>query len=403
MKKIVSFMLLLVLILPLSIGFELKAAEKPSLSWSDMTIGIGSYGCNEGGYYSKDETKYELYVEDSNKNATYTFTSSDKKIATVKKDKKDGTKAYITGVKAGKTTITVKQKLKGKTTTVGKCKITVKNATLKTSKQELKNFQVGDYYLNGSAVWIENFNPEAKYTFSSNKKGIKFSDGSREIPDFIEGMFYQDIKCSATKTGTYKITVKETYNKKTRTLGTFSVTVVAPTASKKATIYVGETVYISNRLLSNADSLYYFANNDKYEDIIELGLNEGEGLYVKGLKAGTAVLNYYYDDNGKEGKKIGSTTITVKPVEILDIDVQSTIEVTLDDYNSWIDYSIETNPTEACYYINAQPTITSSDKSIVDISSIESECFKFEAKKAGTAVITITIENVSKTIQVTIK
>ena len=46
MKKIVSFMLLLVLILPLSIGFELKAAEKPSLSWSDMTIGIGSYGCN---------------------------------------------------------------------------------------------------------------------------------------------------------------------------------------------------------------------------------------------------------------------------------------------------------------------------------------------------------------------
>lgn len=53
----------------------------------------------------------------------YTFTSGNKKIVKVKKS---GTKCYITGVKAGSTKITVKEKLNGKTKKVGTCKVIVK-------------------------------------------------------------------------------------------------------------------------------------------------------------------------------------------------------------------------------------------------------------------------------------
>ncbi len=226
MKKFMA-LLIAVLIFPLCITMEGTAEKKPSLNVKQMTIGIGSYGVDEYGYYAKDQ-KYYLSVRNSKKGATYTFTSKDKKIATVKKE---GSKAYITGVKAGKTAITVKQKLNGKTTTIGTCNITVKNATLVVDKELLAEYELGiDFLINKRTLKIKNYNPEAKYTFISNKEGIVITE--KEYEDEGLGMNFYHILYTATKPGTYKITVKETYKKKTRKVGTFNITIKAGDSSK---------------------------------------------------------------------------------------------------------------------------------------------------------------------------
>lgn len=97
MKKLIVVLLILMLGIPTVRKEEAKAASKPSLSAKEMVIGIGSCGVFNNdpyGYYNKEESKYVLFVENSNKQATYTFKSDNKKIVRVKKS---GEKCYITG------------------------------------------------------------------------------------------------------------------------------------------------------------------------------------------------------------------------------------------------------------------------------------------------------------------
>jgi hypothetical protein len=115
-------MVFALLILPNGLGAgTAQAAEKPYIS-SEETIGKGSINV-DGPFVAKSDYQM-LEVYSPVKKATYSFTTSDKSVVTVKTK---GTKAYLTGLKAGTAKITCNQKLNGKTTKVGTCKVTVKN------------------------------------------------------------------------------------------------------------------------------------------------------------------------------------------------------------------------------------------------------------------------------------
>lgn len=90
-----------------------QAANKASLKTKKITIKAG-------------QTK-KIAIKGKNKKATYSFKSNKKKIASVSK------KGVVKGLKAGKATITVTEKIKKKKRTLGKVSVTVK----KTSKPQV--------------------------------------------------------------------------------------------------------------------------------------------------------------------------------------------------------------------------------------------------------------------------
>lgn len=83
-----------------------QAANKASLKTKKITIKAG-------------QTK-KIAIKGKNKKATYSFKSNKKKIASVSK------KGVVKGLKAGKATITVTEKIKKKKRTLGKVSVTVK-------------------------------------------------------------------------------------------------------------------------------------------------------------------------------------------------------------------------------------------------------------------------------------
>ena len=305
-KKIMVVLLALVITIPFMNCLEAKADEKPYLSsdesegyeTEEMTIGIGSYGTYHSDFSYSKKDKYKIVVVNSKKKATYTFTSSDKKVVTVKKDKNIG---YLTGVKAGKATITVKQKLNGKTTTIGKCKVIVEKATVDVGFSA--SIGKGSTYL----CMMSYINPEAKYTYECKDKNFSAKDVRVEDTE-NEGFYYIRQECNIKKAGLYTVTVKETYNKKTRTLG-------------KVEIYVPEVIEEAEQSVSKGEELGLWINYQgdyTYEviagkDLVKVSEDEYGGTYVKALKLGEVKVKFWsYDKKTKKkGKALGTFIITI--------------------------------------------------------------------------------------------
>ena len=406
-KKLFVFMMALMLVLPVFSGLEVQAAAKPSLSETKKVIGIGSYGeyVNEypAPYYSKKFTKYQISVVNSKKGATYTFSSSNKKVATVKGSKTTG---YITGVKAGTAKITVKQKLKGKTTVVGTCTVTVKNASAKASEEtamSLLSVGAGAYYsADGSDAicLITNRNPEAKYTFESNSKNFEMNEIKTDNTSWGDSYFIFGQSYIAKEPGTYTVTVKETYKKKTRTLGKIKVKVYENALQEEnLTVSLGQTLNLKNQLKYYNDGWWVVCDED---DIIKEGEPDWYGNpTVRATKPGTAKLKYYYCfEEGKLEEQIGVCTVTVVDVKVTDIQLEEeTINVS--EYDIGSDplrnkYELITDPSDLWYY--GDVTFTSSDEKVVSINS-EGNC---QIEGLGTAAVTITAGDVSKTVTVNV-
>lgn len=136
-KRLLCLVLALILVVPVvaTLGTEqveaAKKAKKPTLSHKKVVMPIGY---SDGYWYGENDNDglIKLSVKNKVKGATYTFKSSNTKVAKI--SSKGG---RITGLKAGTATITVTQKLKGKSTKVGTCKVTVKEPT-KTFSQSYK-------------------------------------------------------------------------------------------------------------------------------------------------------------------------------------------------------------------------------------------------------------------------
>ncbi|ACL76692.1 hypothetical protein [Ruminiclostridium cellulolyticum] len=381
----ICMLLVVTLILPAGLATNVaNAAAKPSIQ-SKLTIGAGSIVGNYD-YYSKDD-KYSLKVANSVNKATYSFTSSNNNIVKVKVS---GTTAYLTGVKAGNATITCNQKLNGKTTKVGTCTVTVKNSTV--SQDYIPVVPMGTS-VSKEVLEFSYRNNDATYTYVSNSKNFTMKE---KLSQF-DGMYFISQSFTAKAPGTYTVTVKETYNKSTRTVGKIKYTVKKATLSGDSSVDLGSSIW-AFELINNyrTDVNYLFVFSDK--SIVEES-KSGDTIYLKGKKVGkTNVTIYENTKTPDKNKLIGTCKLTVKEVvlEDLDCDFEETELYVGDDP---VELEISKDPYNAPGTI----TVSSSDTKVVTVGKLDEDgiCL-ISPVGVGTATITITCGDITKTQKITV-
>lgn len=331
-----------------------------------------------------------LYIENRNDNATYSYISKDKKIATVDKY------GYIKGVKKGTTTITVSEKYKGKTKTVGKVTVKVVGAKLVTKELEVG---AGSY---AKGIVIQYLNSKANYKFKSSDSTAVTVDES----GFVMGK----------KIGSANISISETYKGKTTKLGSVKVTVAGASVSedtKDVNVGVNSKSYLTGIIdinNQNYKAIYTAESADSSiisgETVTDTEMEE-QYFVLKAAAVGTTTLTVYEEFEG-EKKSIGTVNITVKEIQVEDFEFYSedldekdglpTIEYYLDDeYPDWSKLRdlFDTNPYNATTPI----TYVSSNEGVVKVDSDS----KVTPVAAGTAKITVSCGKFTYDIQIVVK
>lgn len=231
-----------------------------------------------------------------NPDATYQYTSSKPSVATVSKN---GT---AKGIKAGSTIITIKEVLKGKTRTVGTVTIKVEAATI------VKD--LGRYDIGASSEGFFILTSDQKLHISSF---IKYSI-SDAVYQFVSGdetivkveKRGNDTYIVPLNAGVASLTIKETFQGKTRTVGTVCTAVdlrryleinkqyLVSTDTSYVTVSEGVEGSVESLLSVKDFKKYYVDFNNleiKYtsnkEDIIEI--DEKTGVF-KAIKPGSATI-----------------------------------------------------------------------------------------------------------------
>ena len=395
------------------------ATKKTSISTTKMTIPIGKL---KSGIYWTDVKTWDrgvaqkLTVKNSIKGATYSFTSSDKKIVTIGKNG-----GYLTGVSAGSATITCKQTYKKKTTVVGTCKVTVKKANFVSYSDLSSGYDSevpvgkGEYDFYSSYAGMDAFyyigyrNPSAKYTFKSNStdfsmEEVKYSGG--ETAEFAGVDYSYGYKYEAKKAGTYTITVQETYNKKTRKLGSFKV-VVKDTyvESEEIQLRIGDSVSVFNYVYyTNPNAMYHFSV-DNFDDskpegnVLGLGYEDYDTekayLLLFGQVPGTATVTVR--ENNEAGKVIGTLKVKVYEAACEDIVLESNEYTTyVGDEYFYLYYELQP------YDTTDKVTIESDDPTVLKVEYSEYGYWVYTPLKVGTANLTIKCGSKSAVAKVTV-
>lgn len=118
-KMVAAVLAATTVLAPLSSAQVSEAAKKATVKSKKVTLTVGQ--------------KKKIAIKNKKKKAVYTYKVKSGKIAKVSK------KGVITAKKAGKTTVTVKEKLNKKTRTVGKIKVTVKKNNQAAANTNTKN------------------------------------------------------------------------------------------------------------------------------------------------------------------------------------------------------------------------------------------------------------------------
>ena len=347
-------------------------APKAKLEVSKGTVGIAS------------SPEY-IWITNFNDSAKYTYTSSNKKVATVDKYGK------ITGVAKGSAKITVKEAYKGKTVTVGTYSVSVANSKLSTKEISISMFSA--YF---PLIQYQNF--KAKYSGDSADPSIVKLDKNGNL--------------IGLKAGKTTVTVKEAYKGKTRSLGKLTVTVNPPAVNPdyaKVTLGINQVsdpytlIYIDNYPWDA--KFTYEAADPTVVSITQETDDFGYAyLAMKGLKLGTTTVTIYCEF---EGQKITVGTSEVSVVEI---------PITQFGFDSW--FKDETGAFTATYYLgddeynsnltvylikepyNATTpvTFTSSDPSVATVDNNG----KVTTLKEGTTEITATCGGYSDKLILTV-
>lgn len=387
-----------------------EAAKKAALSYTEVSIPIGKITDKVyyGDYPWLLTSGQSLSVTNKVKGATYEFKSSNSKIVKVSKDG-----GYLTGVKAGTATITCTQTYNKKKTTVGKCKVTVKKATITQNAEEAYPIGVGQYNLlswfqgDYSLLYIANRNPEATYKLESDSKNFTIkeikcnssqasqfgnSDDFKEyLKDYIGEQYFYGYEYSATKAGTFTVTVKETYNKKTTTVGKIKIVVKDTELTEtEVDLGVGEYSKVFSYLnYARADMNYSFQivgydEKDIAMNPVQIASDDNSGeLYYYGNKVGTAEVTI--KEASENGRVIGTLKINVKEYPCTNIEVEDeyTTYVGYDDFNIYFELEPE-NTKEAV-------TIQSDNEQVLKVEYDEKyQEWVYSPLKAGEANVTIT-------------
>lgn len=352
---------------------QVEAAAKAKLYTTKGTIGISS-------------TPEYLYVENQKDNAKYTYTSKNKKVATVGKTGK------LTGISKGKTDIIVKETYKGKTTTVGTYKLDVALSKLSTKKIDITAFD-------HAMAPIKYFNYKAKYSLVSADKSIVTIEKG-----YLVGL----------KQGTTTVSVTETYKKKNRKLGSFTVNVKQPTISEMSkSIDIG--INSSNYPLSviNVDNLSWYATTScesADSNIVSVTTEANDwgevSTVIKGVALGTTEITVYGEYNGQKFE-IGKVNVTVKEIPITEFKfdpdyvdeelgyLSKTYYLGYDEDEYSIKNYLIRNPENATTPI----TFSSSNESVAKVDNDG----KVTAISKGTTMITATCGSFSDKMEVVVE
>ena len=218
-KRFLVILLVLALVLTsVSINYRENVADtqaaskKIEISDKKVSIGLGAQGVEQ------------VLISNKKESAVYTYKSSDTSI--VKVDSQD----ILTGVKYGTAKITVREKYNGKTSVVGQYEVEVKKTTIKDVAKaddflwaeigkatfEDNPFNLQDYV---EDKLFDNRNMDASYTFYSGDTSILKIKSNGLVEETL-------------KAGKVRITIKETYKKKTRTLGDIGMEIKEPEFTK---------------------------------------------------------------------------------------------------------------------------------------------------------------------------
>lgn len=422
MKKILSVMALvcsLILVAPIifpQTAVEVEAASKTELGYMPEAIAVN------------ETAKISLYNKKSK--AKYTYTSNKKSVATV------SSKGVVTGKAAGTAKITVNQKLNGKTTKVGVYTIKVKNAKISEyiGEEGLWWFsaQPGIYKDEPSKIMpqdcLEYMNSKAKYSFYSNNSDLVISKTGKVT----------DVK----KSGKAKLTVKETYKGKTRTVGSFPVELKDPTytGEKDRTLYVGDMIYL-NEYLEGVGRYWFTMSDEKRSedeilqeaggeeslggDVLKMGTDE-DGNWDSTLEAVSAGTRYCYVTQYNYITKTYDKVFAEFVINVPDTSKMTEMQLPWEkaDYSGSFDkakntltfgYSSDPYEDENYYeftvdfkpaHYSGKIEVISSDPSVVtgEISELfeDSVVIWLEAKKVGKSTITIKAGDMEKSFEMNV-
>lgn len=373
-------------------SFVIKAKPKSTLWYTKSSISIGKqdYGIS---------IRYEV------KGATYTYTSSNKKVVTVSKD------GILTGVKAGKAKITVMQNYKGKNTKVGICSVEVKAATLERDYYEVNyykgdalDYNYSDYDANN--WWIFEYKvKDAKYTYTPSD------------PDVLEINSDGLITKLGQPGESTTVTVIETYKKKTRTIGKITVKICVPTLSEtEVEVGLGQYIYpfdyvtgytgkysvvcsdSANPVLDNSDVGKTTNNYDASDDVLDFVIEEdGSWWLLQARKYGTAYVHYYMtSDEISADTYIGTIKFQVNYMKATSLTWKESYDTIIDGVIQE-EYDEEDDKFYLFYsympeYCNDTVTVTSSNTNVATIGKdtySDDGVVELIVKGEGTTTITV--------------
>lgn len=373
-------------------------AKKPTLSAKSMDIPVGKItGKVQWDYrkaaYAPCGVGKKLTVKNKVKGASYRFTSSNSKVVKIAKDG-----GYLTGVKAGNATITCTQTLKGKKTVVGKCKVSVKNASFYNVEFDGKICLGKSIYQPLTTGFLLRYrNPDARYTFDTGSDGLKIYEkkwtekDNEKDPEHmafsVEGMYTYLQIMEAKKSGTYNVTIKETYRNKTRKVGSFKVTVFDPeVVTEPIEKLEGDDLDFAEILLHPAERNYTKYETEIVEgaDLIEKQDVGDDYLYGTLLKEGTMKIKVTEKATGKE---IGTAVVKIKHVACEGIDLREPqISTYVGDYDTYLDYVFRLTPEETTDPVTA----VSKDENIFRVYTNEQGEIYGTPVAAGETTVVIT-------------
>lgn len=284
MKKAIAIVFMLGMA-AITLPVEAKTSTA-TISVKKADIALGTKGTYKFGSNEFQSGAYQIPIKKTVKGAKYVCTTSNKKVATARVK---NNKINLTGLKAGKTTITCKQTVNGKTTVVGKVTVIVHNAKLywegsnydksygnegmirtvvpknyrgTTLEELVEQGEFGGFYIQWSSS-----DSNVKYKFECDKKGLKVTTNNTRICQYQvwDKTYYKNrrqLNTYVTKAGNYKVTLTQTY-KKQIVKSSAKATYYDAVPKEKVELYVSAQVSLSD-LINRANDVHgYILEGEK--------------------------------------------------------------------------------------------------------------------------------------------